>query len=262
VPAPGPMAVLSRGARSKAWHIASQSPSLLSAWHPYPRAGRGSTGSNPGAADAAAMTTDGDGAVRDDGPIDALSLADGDCVPSLGATCTADETACQPKDLCSVGYEWFCSAISNSWQKSFVSCGDAATCTLGAACSSADLCPGGIAGCESNCQCLNGTWSTPCPTGLPPTGGACTPEGAECGYPTSTNACGAWTATPTSSSASVARRSCTSSARAAPSCLTDGDPDACWEAHESWMLGKGDPTFGEVVGNPSTNGVRSDVPET
>jgi hypothetical protein len=30
-------------------------------------------------------------------------------------------------------------------------------------------------------------------------------------------------------------------------CLTDGDPDACWEAHESWRLGKGDPTFGEVV---------------
>jgi hypothetical protein len=141
-------------------------------------AGCSSTGSNPGAADAAAMTSDGDGAVRDDGPIDALSLADGNCVPSLGATCTADETPCQPKDLCSVGYEWFCSAISNSWQKSFVSCGDAATCTLGAACSSADLCPGGIAGCESNCQCLNGTRSTPCPTGLPPTGGACTPEGA------------------------------------------------------------------------------------
>ena len=28
-------------------------------------------------------------------------------------------------------------------------------------------------------------------------------------------------------------------------CLTDGDPDACWEAHEAWRLGKGDPTFGE-----------------
>lgn len=66
-----------------------------------------------------------------------------------------------------------------------------ATCTLGAACSSTDLCPGGIAGCESNCQCLNGTWSAPCPTGLPPTGSACAPVGTECGYSTSTNACGA-----------------------------------------------------------------------
>jgi hypothetical protein len=65
------------------------------------------------------------------------------------------------------------------------------TCALGAACSSTELCMGGIVGCESNCQCLNGTWSAPCPTGLPPTGSACTPEGAECGYPTSTNACGA-----------------------------------------------------------------------
>jgi hypothetical protein len=29
-------------------------------------------------------------------------------------------------------------------------------------------------------------------------------------------------------------------------CLTDGDPDACREAHESWRLGKADPTFGRV----------------
>ena len=28
-------------------------------------------------------------------------------------------------------------------------------------------------------------------------------------------------------------------------CLIDGGPDACWEAHEAWRLGKGDPTFGE-----------------
>ena len=155
-------------------------------------AGCSSTGSNPGAADAAAMTTDGDGAVSDDGPIDALSLADGGCVPSLGAPCTADETPCQPKDLCSIGYEWFCSAISNSWQKSLLSCGDTATCTLGAACSSTELCMGGIAGCTSNCECLGGKWQeVPCPTDLPQTRSACTPIGAECGYPTpSTNGCG------------------------------------------------------------------------
>jgi hypothetical protein len=69
--------------------------------------------------------------------------------------------------------------------------GPAPNCSLGAACSPADQCPGGVAGCGSNCQCLNGNWQAPCPTGLPQTGSACTPEGAECGYPTSTNACGA-----------------------------------------------------------------------
>jgi hypothetical protein len=80
------------------------------------------------------------------------------------------------------------------------------TCALGAACSSTDVCPGGVTDCGFNCQCLNGTWSMPCPTGLPPTGAACATEGAECGYPTSTNACGAencsceggaWTCGPT-----------------------------------------------------------------
>jgi hypothetical protein len=155
-------------------------------------AGCSSTSSNAGAADAAAMTTDGHGGVSDDGPIDALALADGGCiVPSVRATCTFDETPCQPSDRCSVGYEWFCNAISNSWQKGFLSCGDAATCRLGAACSSTELCIGDIAGCTSNCQCLDGTWQAPCPMGLPQTGSACTPEGAECGYVTSTNACGA-----------------------------------------------------------------------
>lgn len=39
-------------------------------------------------------------------------------------------------------------------------------------------------------------------------------------------------------------------------CLTDGDPDACWEAHESWRLGKGDPSFGPgaFVGRPPLMG--------
>jgi hypothetical protein len=69
--------------------------------------------------------------------------------------------------------------------------GGAPTCALGAACSSTDLCAGGIAGCTSNCQCLNGTWQAPCSTDLPQTGSSCTPEGAECGYTTSTNECGA-----------------------------------------------------------------------
>ena len=26
-------------------------------------------------------------------------------------------------------------------------------------------------------------------------------------------------------------------------CITEGGPDACWQAHEDWRLGKGDPTF-------------------
>ncbi len=30
-------------------------------------------------------------------------------------------------------------------------------------------------------------------------------------------------------------------------CLTDGDPEVCWAAHEAWRLGEGDPTFGVVV---------------
>jgi hypothetical protein len=47
----------------------------------------------------------------------------------------------------------------------------------------------GITGCDSNCQCLDGTWQAPCPADLPQTGSACTTEGAECGYTTSTNAC-------------------------------------------------------------------------
>jgi hypothetical protein len=71
------------------------------------------------------------------------------------------------------------------------------TCALGATCSPTDQCPGGIAGCTSNCQCLNGTWQAPCPKDLPQTGSVCAPFaaeeslGAECGYSTSTNACGA-----------------------------------------------------------------------
>lgn len=67
----------------------------------------------------------------------------------------------------------------------------APTCALGAACSSTDVCTGGIAGCTSNCQCLDGKWTAPCPTDSPQTGSACTPEGAYCGYTTSTNTCGA-----------------------------------------------------------------------
>jgi hypothetical protein len=27
-------------------------------------------------------------------------------------------------------------------------------------------------------------------------------------------------------------------------CVTEGGPDACWDAHESWRLGEGDATFG------------------
>jgi hypothetical protein len=80
-------------------------------------------------------------------------------------------------------------------------------CTLGAACSNTELCMGGIAGCTSNCQCLNGTWQAPCPHDAPQSGSACAPEGTECGYVTQAIACGgsvdcncksgAWTCGPT-----------------------------------------------------------------
>jgi hypothetical protein len=40
--------------------------------------------------------------------------------------------------------------------------------------------------------------------------------------------------------------------------LTDADPDACWEAHEAWRLGKGDPTFG--AGSTVTSPRRGTVP--
>ena len=65
------------------------------------------------------------------------------------------------------------------------------TCRLGGGCAETLICPGGVAGCTSNCQCLDGTWQAPCPAALPQTGNACTPSGAGCGYTTSTNACGA-----------------------------------------------------------------------
>jgi hypothetical protein len=104
-------------------------------------AGCTSTGSNQGAADAAAMTPDGQGGVSDDAPIDASSSGDGGCVvPTLGAMCTTDETPCpQPIDRCCVGYDWFCNAISHSWQKGFLgcppppSCGDGGTAAADAA---------------------------------------------------------------------------------------------------------------------------------
>ena len=40
-------------------------------------------------------------------------------------------------------------------------------------------------------------------------------------------------------------------------CLTEADPEACWQAHEDWRLGKGDPTFGEsaTVTCPQRGGV-------
>jgi len=65
------------------------------------------------------------------------------------------------------------------------------SCQLGGGCSMTQLCMGGIAGCTSNCQCLDGTWRAPCPMDLPKAGGACTPAGAECGYSNIANGCGA-----------------------------------------------------------------------
>jgi hypothetical protein len=65
------------------------------------------------------------------------------------------------------------------------------SCTLGAACSLGEACVGGVSDCGSNCQCLDGIWQTPCPASLPETGASCGVEGAECGYETDTNPCGA-----------------------------------------------------------------------
>jgi hypothetical protein len=65
------------------------------------------------------------------------------------------------------------------------------TCALGAACSETQVCPGGIAGCSSNCQCLNGAWQAPCPAYLPQTGDECAAPGAYCGYSDVANGCGA-----------------------------------------------------------------------
>jgi hypothetical protein len=48
---------------------------------------------------------------------------------------------------------------------------------------------GGIAGCGSSCQCLSGTWQTPCPQDVPQSGSTCTVAGATCGYLTQASAC-------------------------------------------------------------------------
>jgi hypothetical protein len=101
---------------------------------------------------------------------------------SLRTACTGDCTIqfgpCCVGGMCQMGGQ--CPAPVSSL-----------TCALGAACSMTQTCAGGIAGCTSNCQCLDGEWQAPCPADLPQTGSSCTPEGAECGYTTSTNACGA-----------------------------------------------------------------------
>jgi hypothetical protein len=65
------------------------------------------------------------------------------------------------------------------------------SCKIGGGCSQTQTCTGGIEGCTSNCNCLNGTWQAPCPADLPETGSPCSPESAYCGYTTSTNPCGA-----------------------------------------------------------------------
>jgi hypothetical protein len=46
-------------------------------------------------------------------------------------------------------------------------------------------------GCESDCQCVGGTWQSPCPEGgMPPSGSSCKTEGATCGYLVNGSACG------------------------------------------------------------------------
>jgi hypothetical protein len=62
-------------------------------------------------------------------------------------------------------------------------------CRLGGMCTPAQPCPGGVEGCVSNCQCLEGTWQAPCPTDAPQNAAACSIEGATCGYITQSAAC-------------------------------------------------------------------------
>lgn len=83
----------------------------------------------------------------------------------------------------------------------------ALSCRLGGGCSETQVCTGGIADCDSNCQCLGGTWQAPCPEDAPQSGSSCTAQGATCGYLTQATACngsvdcdcqgGAWTCSPT-----------------------------------------------------------------
>jgi hypothetical protein len=83
----------------------------------------------------------------------------------------------------------------------------ASSCQIGGACSNAETCMGGVAGCASNCQCLEGVWRAPCPQDVPSSGSACTTEGATCGYLTDASACegsvdcdcqgGTWSCAPT-----------------------------------------------------------------
>jgi hypothetical protein len=86
------------------------------------------------------------------------------------------------------------------------STGGGLSCMLGGGCTQTQICMG-IAGCTSNCQCLDGTWQAPCPTEVPQSGSACTAAGATCGYVTQAIACGgsvdcycqggAWSCSPT-----------------------------------------------------------------
>jgi hypothetical protein len=84
----------------------------------------------------------------------------------------------------------------------------ALSCKLGGGCSETQACAAGIVGCDSDCQCLGGTWQAPCPMEAPRSGSSCMGEGATCGYFTQAqDACGgsvdcycrdgAWTCGPT-----------------------------------------------------------------
>jgi hypothetical protein len=55
------------------------------------------------------------------------------------------------------------------------------SCQLGGACTLTQLCMEPIAGCGGGCQCLGGTWQSPCPDGGPDAGDSCEADGASCG---------------------------------------------------------------------------------
>ncbi len=116
-----------------------------------------------------------------------------------GVTCgyTTKNTACNGSMDCSCQRAaWSCAptCVVTDASSQYTSDGgghDAGLiCRLGGMCSPAQPCPGGIEGCVSNCQCLDGTWQTPCPTGMPKNASACPIEGVTCGYITQSTACG------------------------------------------------------------------------
>jgi hypothetical protein len=126
-------------------------------------------------------------------------------VPQDASACSADgvtcgyvttNTACSGSVSCSCQMAvWSCGPTcvvidASSQEEQETSISDAGlSCGLGGMCLPAQVCPGGVVGCVSNCQCLDGMWQTPCPAGAPQNGSTCAILGAQCGYLTDAIAC-------------------------------------------------------------------------